>query len=118
MRKSLTVAAIVAAIVTGATGCNSGHSHSHGTTVAYDTVEQYGYYDSSHHYHFYSTPRQVRVTDSYYHAHLYQYQPHGSQHAVTVHQSTTTTHHVTTTAGTKVTKVKVKKQTTTTHYSH
>lgn len=116
MRKSLAAVAIAAAVVAGATGCNSGHTH--GSTVAYDTVEQYGYYDSMHHYHYYSTPRQVRVTDSYYHAHLYQYQPHGSQHAVTIHQSTTTTTHHSSTGTHHVTTTKTTKTKTTTTHTH
>lgn len=75
MKKVIAAVAVGAAVITGVTACSSGDD-------GYDTVVQYGYYDSHHHYHYYSHPRTKRVSHHYYVTHIYQYKPHGTQHAV------------------------------------
>lgn len=78
----------------GATACGNVGSGGGGYSDAgYVDEVQYGYYDSHHHYHYYSHPKQVRVTHKQYTSHRYEYSPHGTQHKVTVKHTTTTTHH-------------------------
>jgi len=86
LRKILASVGAAAVLFSGATACGTQDS-------GYDSVVQYGYYDSYHHYHYYSHPHTVRVTHKYYVTHQYQYQPHGTQHTVTVRKTTTTTRH-------------------------
>lgn len=87
MKRILAALGTTAILLTGATACSDGD-----TEVEYVVVVQYGYYDSHHKYHYYSTPKQVRVKNSFYKKNQYQYQPHGNQKTVTIHKSTTTVH--------------------------
>lgn len=86
-----TVAGLV--MLGGVTACNPGTGGGSG----YVDEVQYGYYDAGYHdaahYHYYSTPRQVHIPRSQYNKYRYEYQPHGTQHTVTIHHTTTTTTH-------------------------
>jgi hypothetical protein len=108
IRKALAGAAVAAAILGTVTACGTG---GYGDTGYVDEV-QYGYYDSHHHYHYYSHPKQVHIPRSQYRKYKYEYQPHGTQHAVTVHHTTTTTTHHSN--GTKTTRRTTTRRTTTT----
>jgi len=97
MRKALASLALGVAMIGGVTACNgTGTSNS-----GYVDEVQYGYYDAGYHdaahYHYYAHPKQVHILRSQYNKYKYEYQPHGTQHTVTVthHTTTTTTHHST-----------------------
>jgi hypothetical protein len=79
LRKVFAAAGIATAIIAGAVACGSSPA-----TPQYDYVVQYGYYDTAHHYHYYTHPKTVRVTHKYYVTHTYQYKPHGTQHTIKV----------------------------------
>lgn len=83
MKRILAALGTTAILLTGATACSNGD-----TEVEYVVVVQYGYYDSLHKYHYYSTPKQVRVKHSFYSKNKYQYQPHGNQKTVTIPKAT------------------------------
>lgn len=87
-RKALASLALGTALLGGGTAaCGT----TTGSNAGYVNEVEYGYYDSYHHYHMYPHPHTVRVTRSYYTSHSYQFQPHGTQHRVSLTKSTTTT---------------------------
>lgn len=86
MRKTLASVILSVSLLGGVTACNS-----NGTTSGYVDEVQYGYYDSYHHYHYYLHPHQVHISRSQYLKYKYEYEPHGTQHRVTIHKTTTTT---------------------------
>lgn len=86
-RKALATLALGVTLLGGGTAaCGT----TTGSNAGYVQEVEYGYYDSYHHYHYYSHPHTVRVTRSYYTSHSYQFQPHGTQHRVSLTKSTTT----------------------------
>lgn len=125
MRKALAAVAIVGTLVGGVDACKSTHSSTGYSNSAYVDEVQYGYYDPGYagnvaHYHYYTTPRQVHIPRSQYNRYRYEYQPHGTQHTVTVHHTTTTTttHHSSTGKVTRRTTTTTKRSRTTTRSSH
>lgn len=96
MRKAIASLAVGVAMLGGVTACNGAGTGGSG----YVDEVQYGYYDAGYHdaahYHYYSTPHQVHIPRSQYNKYRYEYQPHGTQHTVTIHHTTTTTTHYST----------------------
>lgn len=81
MHKAIVSVGIVLVVAVSTAACTTNSSNKRD---GYVSVVQYGYYDVHHHYHYYDYPRKVRVKNSEYKAHMYQYQPHGTQHAVSI----------------------------------
>ena len=83
---------LAAAVLGSATACTTGASHSGQVQEV-----EYGYYNSSHVFVYYSTPRTIYVTRQYYTSHSTLF-ANPSHHTYTVHTTTKTrtqTHPVT-----------------------
>lgn len=118
IKKAVVGAVAGIAMLGGVTACNPGTSGGSG----YVDEVQYGYYDAGYHdaahYHYYSHPKQVHIPRSQYNKYRYEYQPHGTQHTVTVHHTTTTTTHHSSTSGKITTRRTTTRRTTTRTTTH
>jgi hypothetical protein len=121
IKKALASAGVALALVGGVdattTACGKGVGGY--SDAGYVDEVQYGYYDPGYagdaaHYHYYPHPKQVHIPASQYRKYRYEYQPHGTQHTVTVHRTTTTTTHHSKTGHKITTRHVTSRRTTTT----